>query len=243
MPTVKVGDRDVTVEEPSIYKTRLMGRKFAEVGRDAPEIQIELAKFVARYEKENAVVLDRASAKARVPHIVGDLSDEDWKACGNQVRLPRSPSGTEQIMAILPTVFTKAEEQAMDIAAILIAPNSELEDKGKFDQVLKAQRNFLDHHSKPSEVFKLIVAATDVIGEVIEAHREEVGKLKSFWARINREDEKPKNEHEAALQEVRETLGETGTSPVSTDSPADTDGTTETSPIDSPTPTPSTSLS
>jgi hypothetical protein len=233
MRTVKVGDRDVTVEEPSIYKTRLIGRKFAEVGRDAPEIQIELAKFVARYEKENAVVLDRPSAMTRVPHLVGKLSDEDWKAGGNQVRLPRTPSGTEQVLAILPTVFTKAEAQALDIAALLIAPNSELEDEGSIDKVLKAQRQFLNHHAKPSELLGLLAACTDVIKEVIEAHKDEVGKLRSFWAGINREEEQPTNEHDAALQEVKETLGETGTSPASTGSQPDTDGDTETSPIES----------
>lgn len=224
MRTVKVGDRDITVEEPSIYKTELIGDKLAAIGKDAPEIQIELAKFVARYEKENAVVLDRASAKVRVPHLVGDLTEEDWKSVGNQVRLPRSPSGTEQVLAILPTVFTKAREQALEIVAILVVENSALEDEARLKDEIKKTKRFLRLHAKPSQLISLLSECTEVVKEVLEAHKEELGKLRSFWASISGDE--PQDEHEAALKEVEETLGATGASPSSTDSPPDTAGDT-----------------
>lgn len=238
MRTVRVGDRDVTVEEPSIAKVEEIGKKLAAVGKDAPEIQIKLAQFVASYEKENVIVLDRHTAKVRVPNIANGLSESDWKAMGQKVRLPRSPSGTEQLLAIMPYVFDKAREQALEVVALLMIPDDVFEREADVANEVKETKQMLRFRAKPSQLIALLSECTEIVKEVMDHEKESLGNLRSFWDSINGQQQEPQSEHEAALAEAERELGAIGVSQSSTDSPPDTAGAIETS-EDSPVETPS----
>jgi hypothetical protein len=234
MGTVQIGDQTLVVEEPSIRKAELIGDELAALGKDAPEIQIELAKFVARYEKENKVTFDRGAALSQMPHRVEHFSEQDWKACGNHITLSRSPTGTEQILAILPTVFTKAKEQALDVVSLLMIPNDDFEDEVALEKACKDNKHMLRYKAKPSQLIALLSECTELVREVLEQNKEALGKLRSFWTMLTRPEAEPTSEHEAALEEVERELSVIGGSPASTSSPTDTGGDSERSSTESP---------
>jgi hypothetical protein len=237
MGTVKIGDRDVTLEEPCIAKVEEIGKRLSNVGKGAPDLQRRLAQFVRDYERDNAVQMDRHTALVRAPKRVKHLSESDWKQMGQKVTLPVSPTGTEQLLAMAPYVFDEAREQALEVVALLMVPDEVMERPDEIERQIEANKQVLRYKAKPSQLVRLLSECTDIVHEVMEHEKDAVGKLRRFWeSLVRRQDPRSEREreHEAALAEVEETLGESGASESSTDSATATAGDTERSSTGSP---------
>jgi hypothetical protein len=241
MGRVEIGGREVVIQEPTIAKVEEIGKKLSRVGKDAPELQTRLAKFTRDYERDNYLEMDRMQAKVQVPHRIEKLSESDWKQLGQKIKLPQSPTGTEQLLAMLPYVFDTAREQALEVVALLMVDDELMDQPNEVDKAVEENVRTLRFKAKPSQLIKLLNECRAIVDEVMEHQKEELGNLRAFVQRITQDDSTEDGkqatreaEHEAALAEMRETLGVSGDSASSTDSQPDTAGDTERSSIDSP---------
>jgi hypothetical protein len=239
MARVTIGGQEVVIEEPTIAKVEEIGKKLARVGDGAPELQRRLAAFTREYERDNYLELDRLQAKVQVPKRVEKLSESDWKQLGQKIKLPQSPTGMEQLLAMMPYVFDTAREQALEVVGLLMVDDDLMEDTNAVDKKVKENVRVLRYRAKPSELIKLMSECTEIVDEVKEHQKEQLGKLRAFWNSLTAKDEddqkaKKAAEHEAALAEIDSILGESGGSDSSTDSQPATDGATEKSSTESP---------
>lgn len=146
---VRVGDRDVRVERITGLKLSRSLAIIRAIGRAVPDLVTKWGKFRQEYEQTHSVELDRATALMRfgpqplanelgelerdeagnvrmMPGRLEHLTEEDWNARGNVLRIPASPSTGESIAAILPDALDVAEEHVYRLVALLTLPNQEL---------------------------------------------------------------------------------------------------------------------
>jgi hypothetical protein len=107
------------------------------------------------------------------PDPLAHLTEEDWQASGNRLRIPRSPSVEERVAAIFPMALEVAEEQTLALLALLSMTNEEYDAaaKGDVKEAIKARTDEL--LSAPMyDMLELAIAA----GEMVE--QEFVGRAK-----------------------------------------------------------------
>jgi len=220
--TARLGDREVVVGDFMLFKFTAIAERLAQIGKEAPEIIQRWGKFVAEYERDHQLVLDRASARRQLgpqpiyepvtgpdgevvrdndgypilepkrdehgefvfgPDRLRFISDQDWEGSGHEIRLPQPPPDELVMAAVFPFAFEVAKDHILDLAALVITPDSQLEEReGQLDKLIKEQRKFLDHRTKPGEVLKLAVATKEALQEEFRAHRAELGKLREGWS-------------------------------------------------------------
>lgn len=178
---VTVGDRTYPLPALNGFKAVRAARLVAEVAKCAPAVTDKLAQLRADYAGVNALVVTPALAKLpRFQRTVVDeqgneheeplFTDADFEAAGGEVRIPQDPPVTDQIIAVFPIVFDAAEQQVVELFALLTAPNSELADAdeaGTVDDYLKKNGRKLLHAATLDQLLDLAVAAAEVITEAL----------------------------------------------------------------------------
>jgi hypothetical protein len=107
------------------------------------------------------------------PDPLGHLTEEDWQASGNRLRIPRSPSTEERMAAIFPMALELAEEQTLALLALLSMTNEEYDSATKADVVEAIKVRQEELLSAPMyEMLELAISA----GEMIE--QEFVGRAR-----------------------------------------------------------------
>jgi hypothetical protein len=142
------------------------------------------------------------------PDPLGHMSEEDWQASGNRLRIPRSPSTEERVAAIFPMALTLAEEEVSRLLALLSMSNAEVKRAaaGDFPEALAA---------RAEELMELAVAAGEMVEEQFMAKVKGLGDRLPNALRLF--GMSPKGQ--ASMNSASET------NPISsTDSPSPTDG-------------------
>jgi hypothetical protein len=107
------------------------------------------------------------------PDPLGHLTEEDWQANGNRLRIPRSPSVEERVAAIFPMALEVAEEQTLALLALLSMTNEEYDAAAKGDVKKAIQERTNELLSAPMyDMLELAIAA----GEMVE--QEFIGRAK-----------------------------------------------------------------
>jgi hypothetical protein len=111
------------------------------------------------------------------PDPLAHLTEEDWQASGNRLRIPRSPSVEERVAAIFPMALEVAEEQTLALLALLSMTNEEYDaaakGKGAKDAQAAIDARKDELLSAPMyDMLELAIAA----GEMVE--QEFVGRAK-----------------------------------------------------------------
>lgn len=116
------------------------------------------------------------------PDPLGHLTDADWQASGNRLRIGKSPSEDVRIAAMVPRAFKLGREQATRLLALALTSNADLEKwdgDGDVDAQLDATARRLLHQAAADELLALAVATLRLcreqisgpFGEVVEAIR------------------------------------------------------------------------
>lgn len=185
---ITLGQRIVRVEPFSGRKAMRAFRLLRHVSKGAPEILSAWARFTKEYEADNSVELSRAEALFEFPPIkeqesgrvlrpgrFDHLTDADWAASGNKVRIPRSPSVPEQIAAVFPEAFDLAEKEVLRLLALIAAANHEVKDHREdlpefLDEVAE---DLLD--APFEDLLELAVLGGEVVDEQYRRKAEELG--------------------------------------------------------------------
>lgn len=212
---VQIGDRTVTIQAFKGFKALEVARIVAAIGKQAPDVQQEIAEFTNQYEESNTVKI--TPGMAVLPRYEGlGLTDDHFARSGGVIEVPLSPKTWEQVAAVFPSVFEAARDDVVKLLALLTTPNSELREWDEADAVddeLEKEGRKLLHDADFDQYVDLLIAAVEVVQEQFKGKADAVGKVAGLWS--GRQSTKPNSTRS------RKKPGS------STDSPAHTDGTGE----------------
>jgi hypothetical protein len=180
---VRVGDRTVIVGRFRGYKATKMMQEAAAIGRRYPKIGKDLAAFKQAYGDENQIALDRAAAEFKLGEAAREISDKAWDSSGGVIRLRKSPTFEEQIVAIFPDLFEHAQQHVVRLLALVAASNSELReayddgDDAGVDRMLEQRGRDLLFEADAEELLDLALAGVEVGKAQFAPMRERLGKL------------------------------------------------------------------
>lgn len=125
--SVTIGGREYTVGPFTGRKATRALRLLKEISRAAPDLINERAQFRRRYAEQNVVELDRVQALADFgPDHLAHLTEQDWTAAGNKLRIARAPSTEEEILAVFPTALERAEDLVAQLLALVTYSNEDI---------------------------------------------------------------------------------------------------------------------
>lgn len=167
---VTIGDQPLNLQEFSGFKAFAAMECLKAIFEAGPAIDKRVASYRRDYEADNYVELDRVTALHRFGHDeLGHLTDADWSASGNKLRLPTSPSPAEIAIAAFPTALTIAKEESIRLLGLLALTNRELEDadvgggQGQVDQAIDAKAKRLLHEAQADQLLELAVASVELL--------------------------------------------------------------------------------
>lgn len=238
---IRVGDRDLTIAEFSSYKFFEATDILARILEVVPELDTDIEEFAKSYMRRTAITLDRATAEMRFGEAAKHVSEETWQRNDQKLVIEDSPSGMQIGLRVWPKVQRHAREDAEWLLALVATPNSELErdDERGVDPYgdggsVHDWRKFVRHNATPSQVLKLLVAATTALWSEIEAGNvmDDLGKLLDKLRPPGETEKEP----DKPARPRRSKVAGAGAPPSSTRSRARTkDGRVATSSIASPT--------
>lgn len=252
---VTIGGEPRTLGDFSAYKAFKAMEVIADVEAVWREVLTEAARFKRSYEAEHFVEMDRATARREFrprplwetlndgenvierpvlqdgqpvigPDPLGHLTEADWEASGQKLRLPDSPSEQLQTAAMIPTAFRLGRDQCLKLMAIATVSNADIERwddvsaENVDDELDKAAHELL-HRCKADELLKLAAAAFELFKEQVS------GPFEDLVAAVRTTFEKPETEGDqeattpAAMQVETEGDDTTGSTPGSRTSSLD----------------------
>lgn len=150
------------------------------------------------------------------PDPLGHMSEQDWLASDNRLRIPKSPSMEERVAAIFPMALDLAEHETLQLLALLSMTNVEVKDAAKGDLPEALSERAEDLLDAPADdLMELAVAAGEMVEEQFMVRVRDMGErlpnvLRLFGMSPSRQTSK---------------ISVSETSPTSsTDSPSPTDG-------------------
>jgi hypothetical protein len=187
---------DRRIERFSGRKVNRALRLLKAIARAVPDILDKRAAFIRAYEATNYVELDRAQAMLRyggkialrdqLGNLVLDgdgrpmlhespiaaMTEDDWAAAGQKLRMPTSPTQAEQAWAIFPDVFDRAEDLVLKLLALVLMSNAEVKQLSRagtdhLDTALEAQAEDLLDDSYGDQLLELAAAAGEVVDDQI----------------------------------------------------------------------------
>jgi hypothetical protein len=150
------------------------------------------------------------------PDPLGHMSEEDWQASGNRLRIPRSPSTEERVAAIFPMALTLAETEVSHLLALLSMSNADVKRAaaGDFPEALEQRAEEL-MDAPAEDLMELAVAAGEMVEEQFMAKVKGLGDRLPNALRLFGMSPKGQASTNSASE----------TNPISsTDSPSPTDG-------------------
>lgn len=248
MAAVKLGDREVVIEPFKGYKAKRVGRLVARLSKHVPEFIDQMAEFRRDYATKHYRRITKGMALQRaIPNTVEDdkipedqraalQASLDRVAAGYQalldgelqdkdhVDLPEEPSGQEVVLAVFGKAWDIAEEETLEVLALLVAPNADLRQAYRDDGVeeyLKDLADDLMFDANVEDLVELAVVGVETIRAQFAGKAGAVGKLISLLSSTDQAT--PESPSPAAQQETPTTS--TPPSPSSsTDSPEPTGG-------------------
>lgn len=167
LTTVKIGDRDVTIPEFSGFRALEIAGALADISDGVPEIQKGIADFTREYERDNVAEMERTFALFQFgAERLQGITEEDWQANGNMLRLPKSPTTQEIVWSVFPKAYRFARLELLRLAALFEASDQELEEWDEANDVdigekLLERGRAIAHESKGTQLLELIVAGAE----------------------------------------------------------------------------------
>jgi hypothetical protein len=178
-------------------------------------------------------VIDDAGAPIMGPDPLGHLTDADWQANGQALRIPETPSDEQVMAAMVPKAFKLAKTQVLRLMALALTTNRALEEwdgEKDIDAELDRVGVKLIHDATPGELMDLAVAVMQLARDQL---RDPFDRATAAWKELrqSREETSPEDPDDAPAPEPMRI--ETESSPTSSiESPDGTAGTPSRSSIE-----------
>lgn len=167
---ITIGDQPLVLQEFSGYKAFAAMECLKAIFRAGPEIDKRVSSYRREYEADNYVTLDRVTALHRFGQAeLGHLTDADWQANGNQLRLPTSPTGAEIAVAAFPIALEIAKAESIRLLGLLALSNRDLEEadvaggEAQVNSDIDARAKRLLHEARADQLLELAVASVELL--------------------------------------------------------------------------------
>lgn len=259
--TVTINGEQRTIERISGLKLSRALAIVRAAGQAVPKIVSEWGEFRTEYERTHNIELSRAQALMRygpraifdeagdpvldeagqvrmAPGALAHMTDADWAASGNVLAIPSSPSTSESIAAVFPTLIETAEEHVYALLTLFLTSNGELKRlwrSGEHKEALEAAQADLLADSYADELLELAVVCGELVDEQFSRKAAALGDRLGKALRLFGMDPATLSSSSPTSTEQAETPSETlQSSPTSSVEPSSSSATSST---DSPAPT------
>lgn len=244
-------DKQITIGSKAIRIDTITGWKFleaaevlAKITEELPGVYNKMEEFSQQRMKSTEKVYSRAAALASFTKELNGITDEWWKANGEEMRLPGPrPSIQEQVIFVFPEVLNKARPLVKRLLAVLSVPNNELQQAASgdagIDALLEQWGNDLIFQGSIGQLIGLLVTAVDAFRKeatedpevqalLARAAEMFLGQESPTGSTLTEDDGQPQTETETTDEDDESARKPTSSS----DSPTPLDGSPETSSTD-----------
>lgn len=189
--TVNIGGRDIAVQRFTLAKAMRVLTLLSLIQKSIPQITKAISEFRHDYESENVVELDRVQAKMQygprpilgedgevavhketgeplfAPSPVDRMTEQDWERAGQSLKIRKSPSPTELMMAMFPLAIEHAEQPVMRLLALVTMDNDQVTQFIGRDEIWEQVDQRIRDTIAPAPLEDLMELAV-VVGETIE---------------------------------------------------------------------------
>lgn len=228
---VSIGDQKVTVERFSVFKVIEATTIVTTIMEEVPQLGEKISDFTRDYRAKHSVTISRAAAELRYSEEeLSKISETAWEAGNQQIEIPASPGPIDVAAHVFPDVFRVAREEVLRLVALVVIPNSELEDadlNGDVAEELDKKARML-RHKDAGDLLDVLAVTAEVLGAQFEGKAEALGpiaKLVGFRSETEEESVVEVRPSDQADQTDQTDSTESSSKPTtSTPSPGPTDG-------------------
>lgn len=205
MTSVRVNDRDITIERFTLTKAMRVITLIGVIEKAMPSINSELAIYRKQYGEDNAQVLSRTQAALRygpepvydddgtimlqdgqpvvMPSPLDRMTEKDWEVSNHEIRFKPKPSAAEQWLAVFPKAYEQAEKPVTRLLAVVCMKNSDFA-KYVDSQTWEDEADRFVREVLEPAYFDEIMELAVVIGEQLEG--QVLTKARSLGARVGK---------------------------------------------------------
>jgi hypothetical protein len=187
--TIQIGDKPVTVGDFSGYKFLEALALVGEIMEAVPLADEKIGEYTRQWlDREGATTTyERATARyvfgnsndPRIRAALEAITEADWEASGQKLKIEKSPDGNAAFMRAFPSVYKHARRQTENLICLIATPNSDLEKadaKGESDERLyqpggavHEMRDLILHKAKLPDQMRLVLGSLRQLAEEMQA--------------------------------------------------------------------------
>ena len=212
---IKLQGKDYTIAPPSLDKTMRITDYVSEILEKVPGIFDDAEQFKQDYRANHREILTREEAESpefaevleALDISLADYSDEknlvtDEITNKTGIAFYRSPSELETIAHVFPKVWAAARPNIIQLAAIIIIKDKQLEEhdrKGAVNGLIAEKSHWIKYNLSLEEVLEIISVGAIIVRNQIESASKSLGKLSENLMEMLGEpqtEEAPENKQE-----------------------------------------------
>jgi hypothetical protein len=183
--TIQIGDKPVTVGDFSAFKFLEALALVGEIMEAVPLADEKISEYTKQWLTQNGSeqALDRASARwlfgrnEQTAKWLEAITDAEWEASGQKLRLAKEPDGNAAFMRAFPSVYKHARKQTENLICLIATPNSDLEKadaKGEADHLYEQggpvheMRELILHRAKLPDQMRLVLGSLKQLAEEMQ---------------------------------------------------------------------------
>lgn len=190
---VTVAGEEYTIASPSLDKTMRITDHVSEILEELPGIFDEVENYKIEYKinhrevitKEEVENIDNKEIVQALGISLDDFEDDDnliYDPDTDKKGIPfyKSPSETEIIAAIFPKVWKAARSNVIELCALLITTDGELEEhdkRGAVNGLIQQRSHWLRHKASLPEILEIISIGIIIFKEQLDIASNSLGKV------------------------------------------------------------------
>lgn len=190
---VNVGDQEFSIASPSLDKTMRITDYISEVLEQIPGIFDEIETYRIEYKINHREVITKEEAEdpnnKEIVEALGininDFENEDNLILDDEtgkqgVPFYKSPTEIELLSAVFPKIWKAARDNVVDLAALLIITDGQLEEhdkRGAINGLIKERAHWLKYNASLEELLDIVSIGVIIFKEQVESASKSLGKV------------------------------------------------------------------
>lgn len=189
---VKVQDKDYTVSTPRAFKAMWLTDYVTEILEQVPGIFQEVEDFKTDYKLKHRELITEEDFDSKKYEAVVELLGIEKKDFSDDKKLVTDENGVEglpfyhdppdleTIAFIFPKVWKVARKDLIDLCALIITKDGELEkhdEKGAMEALLEKRAHWLKFNADIPELLEIVSIGVVIVKEQLESASKSVGKV------------------------------------------------------------------
>lgn len=176
---VTIGDQQVKLGDFSGFKFLEAVALIGEIMEAVPLADEKISEYAQSWTAQNGAerILDRTSARYLLGEAIDPITEAEWQASEQKLRLAKSPDGNAAMMRAFPAVYKHARRQVENLVCLIATPNSLLEDadeKGEAGSIYESggvvhgQRKLILHRARITEQVQIVLGSMQQLAEELQ---------------------------------------------------------------------------